>query len=147
MEEFLGELIPATPYEDESKEFLVSKCHELENKWLSEQKTAMELAYEIEQQNSQLSELKRQNTALLVAMEAKNVALNQVLYSGNPYAGSIEEALTLSPSAELLEARDRRRDAKLIRAAREFFYERKVVTFENIANLRESGSWIPELGD
>ena len=103
-----------------------------------------------------VAELEAQNTALLVAIEAKDAALEKIACIGNgdSHGNSIGncmaiEALALSPSAELLEARDRKRDAKLLRE-----FGNKVTLFssgeqmlEILAKDRESGRWELELGD
>lgn len=57
----------------------------------------------------------------------------------------------ISPSTELLEARDRKRDAELLRVIAEEYGTGDVVypvryLFE-LADIRESGEWKPELGD
>ena len=63
--------------------------------------------------------LEAQNSALLVAIEAKQKALNWAFdYDGDVFGinhNDATDALAFSPSAELLEKRDRKRDAKLLR--------------------------------
>lgn len=67
-----------------------------------------------------VAELEAQNAALLVVIEAKNDLLRRIEYVEPSYlVGRVIGAVALCPSAELLEARDRKRDAKLLRAAEE----------------------------
>ena len=81
---------------------------------------------------AELEALRQENAALLVALETKDAALmyvrEQCLFADDEGGigvtqepqidslafDSICKALTLPPSTELLEARDRKRDAKLI---------------------------------
>ena len=98
----------------------------------------------------QLSTLQSKYDALLVAIEAKDAALHAVAHGLNPWAmNSVLEALALSTSTELLEERDRKRDAKLLRLVANSgalsSYGIKYV-FHKV-KLRESGEWIPELGE
>ena len=59
------------------------------------------------------------------------------------------EALALAPSTELLEQRDRKRDAKLLTVVIEFLNDdfEAMKAIEWLTHVRESGKWIPELGD
>lgn len=59
----------------------------------------------------------------------------------------IDDCIAISPSAELLEARDRKRDAKLLRVVKTYIDVRAKEQVEAWANERESGEWKPELGD
>jgi hypothetical protein len=107
-----------------------------------------------------------ENDALLVAIEVKNAALSELeeaarcVQAGewdrnsiNPERIKAKEALALSPSAELLEARDRKRDAALLRivlakadwSPNQLVYANGYI--DDLANQRESGEWVPELGD
>jgi len=102
-------------------------------------------------------ELSGQNTTLLVAIEALKESLHYerdlYLEAGSELRESSFEALFLSPSAELLEARDRKRDAALLRVVlanadwspNQLVYANGYI--DDLANQRESGEWIPELGE
>ena len=127
-----------------------------------------------------VAELEAQNSALLVAIEAKDAALNLwKVASGNAEESELDdmacycitmplfcdayeatEALALSPSHELLEARDRVRDAKLLRVIeqriqpqdsyQDDYFKAKAHSYNIVNELikqRESGEWKPELGD
>ncbi|HNV19903.1 MAG TPA: hypothetical protein PKV77_06440 [Bacteroidales bacterium] len=105
---------------------------------------------------TELESLRKENAALLVAMVAKDATLEKIacVGNGNSHGNSIGncmaiEALAILPSPELLEARDRKRDAKLLRACVDS--ECCPKDFKNImqaiANQRESGEWLPELGE
>lgn len=66
----------------------------------------------------------------------------------------VNAARALSPPAELLEARDRKRDAKLLRHLKLHLYDAtfhhriaKCIDLKELASKRESGEWKPELGD
>ena len=84
MEKFLGELASLTPYEDMSKELLIIKCHEMQEKWLSEQKVGMELAYECEQQSAQIAELKAEIELLNDALKlATTIAREEIVANDN----------------------------------------------------------------
>ena len=107
-----------------------------------------------------LAELEQQNAALLVAIEATDAALDSLVSWVDDWAETsdtdftrietqVNAARALSPSSELLEARDRKRDAKLLRAAGEWF---KADTFiggcmSRLAIERESGEWKPAIGE
>jgi len=98
------------------------------------------------------TKLEAQNTALLITIKEKDNALSEIKLKSISLADAqvtALEALALSPSAELLEARDRKRDAKLFKAACDEWvipssYNREILA---LATKRESGEWIPELGD
>ena len=119
-------------------------------------------------------DLQAENATLLVAIEAKDVAAklvvethNEILPIMNAYMGSLgtthewkktciasdalREALALPPSTELLEARDRVRDAKLLRAVDRYLLDIGDSCSDDplneLAKARESGEWKPELGD
>ena len=105
---------------------------------------------------TELESLRKENAALLVAIEAKDAALEKIacVGNGNSHGNSVGncmaiEALAILPSTELLEVRDRKRDAKLLRACVDS--ECCPKDFKNImqaiANQRESGEWLPELGE
>lgn len=119
---------------------------------------------------SKYEALEAQNAALLVAIEAKDAALNLwKVASGNAEESELDdmacycitmplfcdaydatEALALSPSTELLEARDRVRDAKLLRAVDRYLLDIGDSCSDDplneLAKARESGEWQPELG-
>ena len=123
---------------------------------------------------SKYEALDAQNAALLVAIEAKQKALKMVEWEeyDDPdwgmqvfcpscrmekkhghYECRLAEALTISPSTELLEARDRVRDAKLLRVVlnkadwspNQLVYANGYI--EDLAKQRESGEWQLELGE
>ena len=101
--------------------------------------------------NRRIIELEEQNAALLVAIEAKDAALKQALgFTGSSCIDrEINKALALSPSISLLEVRDRKRDAKLLRVIANsgaLSTEGVKYVFQQ-ANARADGSWKPELGD
>lgn len=105
-----------------------------------------------------IKKLEGENAALLVAIEAKDAALEKIacVGNGNSHGNSIGncmaiEALALAPSTELLEQRDRKRDAKLLRLIADYWRNNQLA-YPNahinvLADNRESGEWIPELGD
>lgn len=117
-------------------------------------------------------ELEQQIAALLVAIKAKDAALNLwKVASDNAEESELDdmacycitmplfcdayeatEALALSPSTELLEARDRVRDAKLIRQVNLVINKKGYFTdyiypeqLKQVAADRESGEWQPLL--
>ena len=102
---------------------------------------------------SEVKILQEQNAALLVAIEAKDAALEKIACVGNgdSHGNSIGncmaiDALAISQSAELLDARDCQRDAKLLRAAEEASDDDGYpVDIWKLADARESGEWKPEL--
>jgi len=88
--------------------------------------------------------------ALLVAIEAKDAALEDRVFNRHGWDkhGDVAAIQAISPSAELLEARDRKRDAKLLRLADEQVdTDDYPMDIWRLADLRESGEWLPELGD
>lgn len=106
-----------------------------------------------------IKELEEQNTALLVALEDKNAALNiantEIYTTCNHYLeteryfkirNALCDGIKIKPSAELLEARDQKRDAKLLMATLEDEALRPI-PIRALAARRESGEWKPELGD
>lgn len=121
-------------------------------------------------QIAELEALRKENAALLVAIEAKDAALAKLLPTllnwmyqeeasyGKNFSGSrtdkarelvakTRKGLALSPSTELLEARDRKRDAKLLRLFAKDFSSNIQEHANMSAIFRESGEWTPELGD
>lgn len=105
---------------------------------------------------TQQNVLEAETMALLMVIEAKDAMLEKIacVGNGNSHGNSIGncmaiDALAILPSTELLEARDRKRDAKLLRLVANSgalsSYGIKYV-FHKV-KLRESGEWIPELGD
>ena len=93
--------------------------------------------------------LEEQNAALLVAIEAKDAAIEVGLrwVPDDFIAAGLVQAKAIPPSTELLEERDRKRDAKLLRAAEEASDDDGFpVDFWRLADARESGEWNPELG-
>lgn len=57
-----------------------------------------------------------------------------------------DELLAVQPSADALKARDRKRDAALLRAAKEYTDSSETDTeLDEIAAMRESGEWEPDL--
>lgn len=120
---------------------------------------------------SKYEALEAQIAALLVAIEAKDAALNLwKVASGNAEESELDdmacycitmplfcdaydatEALALSPSTELLEARDRVRDAKLLRAVDRYLLDIGDSCSDDplneLAKARESGEWQLGLGD
>ena len=108
----------------------------------------------------ELFRLRKENAALLVAIESKDVALNfannEIFATPNRYLEAaryfqIRQALCdgikTTPSPELLEARDRKRDAKLLAYIAKDFFDETDEQLLAITHMRESGEWIPELGD
>ena len=101
--------------------------------------------------------------ALLVAIEAKGAAIDSLVSWVDDWAetsdtdfprleAQVNAARVLSPSAELLEARDRNRDAKLLRHLKLHLYDAtfhhriaKCIDLKELASKRESGEWQPEL--
>jgi len=119
-------------------------------------------ARHFKQMEERLEAAEKENAVLLAAIEAKDVALKasdellrDLPESGDFYGLSVTEnnteALALAPSAELLEQRDRKRDAKLLRHVAKYWRNNQLAYpmrhIETLANDRESGEWIPELGD
>lgn len=105
-------------------------------------------------QIAELESLRKENAALLVAMVAKDATLEKIacVGNGNSHGNSIGncmaiEALAILPSPELLEARDRKRDAKLLRRFAKDFSSNIQEHANMSAIFRESGEWTPELGD
>jgi len=105
-------------------------------------------------QIAELESLRKENAALLVAMVAKDATLEKIacVGNGNSHGNSIGncmaiEALAILPSPELLEARDRKRDAKLLRLFAKDFSSNIQEHANMSAIFRESGEWTPELGD
>ena len=134
----------------------------LNKNWLDEDYPAGEIYNELSEnatlkaQIAELESLRKENAALLVALVAKDATLEKIacVGNGNSHGNSIGncmaiEALAILPSTELLEARDRKRDAKLIGllsdgsamspTSRSWMLRQAVD--------RESGEWVPELGD
>ena len=107
---------------------------------------------------AELEALRQENAALLVAMVAKDATLEKIacVGNGNSHGNSIGncmaiEALALAPSTELLEQRDRKRDAKLLRLIADYWRNNQLA-YPNahinvLADNRESGEWTPELGE
>ena len=105
-------------------------------------------------QIAELESLRKENAALLVAMVGKDATLEKIdcVGNGNSHGNSIGncmaiEALAILPSPELLEARDRKRDAKLLRLFAKDFSSNIQEHANMSAIFRESGEWTPELGD
>lgn len=102
---------------------------------------------ELEAQITRLTELNSQ----LCAKSNSYVIYNARLEEQNAALLVAIEALALSPSAELLEARDRVRDAKLLRAVDRYLLDIGDSCSDDplneLAKARESGEWQPELGD
>lgn len=102
---------------------------------------------------AELESLRKENAVLLVAIEAKDVALKTCKHGYQGFSGKewsfdlklVQEALALSPSTELLEARDGKRDAKLLRELSIQFGGLPGEAIRIWADNRESGEWIPEL--
>jgi len=116
-----------------------------------------------------LKQLQQENAALLVAIEAKNDLLRRIEYvEPSHLVGHVIGAVALCPSTELLEARDRVWDAKLLRDVATTFHCRAMAGTKNeipltefqlngslyaefeldeFARKRKSGEWQPELGD
>lgn len=97
-----------------------------------------------------LKQLQQENAALLVTIEAKNDLLRRIEYvEPSHLVGRVIGAVALCPSTELLEARDRVRDAKLLRAACDEWLIPSGYNGEirALAKRRESGEWKPKLGD
>lgn len=92
-----------------------------------------------------------QNAALLVAIGIKQKVLDWAFdYDGDVFGvnhNAATDALTSVPSTELLEERDRIRDAKLIRVAVGGFHGELADHMNALARKRESGQWQLELGD
>ena len=99
--------------------------------------------------------LRQQNIELLAVIEQKSTELKDIRdYLGpldrnnfSPVTKAFDianEALALSPSSEALEARDRVRDAKLLRSLEPSIPSVGGV-LELLARGRESGEWKPEL--
>lgn len=101
--------------------------------------------------------LQEQNAALLVAIEAKDAALDSLVSWVDDWAetsdtdfprieAQVNAARSSPPSTELLESRDRKWDAKLLRAAKD---QTQLVTtdaeLEVLAAARESGEWEPKI--
>ena len=101
-----------------------------------------------------------QVAALLVAIEAKDAALDSLVSWVDDWAetsdtdfprleAQVNAARAIHPTTELLEARDRKRDAKLLRAIANsgaLSTDGVKYVFQQ-ANSRADGSWNPELGD
>lgn len=150
-------------YQDVGR-LLNEECEKTER--LEAQNAELQEQLDLQTPKEALKQLQQENAALLVAIEAipkdaigkilTEVMNNAVSNGANSISMPdeyVEVAAWLcneSPSAELLEARDRVRDAKLIRliAVKEF----STISIANIALSylaadRESGEWQPELGD
>lgn len=117
----------------------------------------------------QLEKLQAQIAALLVAIEAKDAALDSLVSWVDDWAETsdtdftrietkVNAARALSTSAELLESRDRKRDAKLLRVItqriqpqdsyQDEYFKAKVHSYNIVNELikqRESGDWQPLL--
>lgn len=122
---------------------------EAQNAILQEQFT-----FELDKVGSRNYELRMQNAALLVALEEKTNALSVASRVIEPFKDSatykiVQDAMWLNPSTELLEARDRKLDAKLLRAFSKNIGANGGTTdrLNYYAVARESGEWKPELGD
>lgn len=106
-----------------------------------------------------IDSLRQQNIELLTVVEQMREALSNCVsklesqVARNPelpayYAEVVKqgfEALALSPSSDLLEARDLERDARLLEAARIQLLSGGGLNLTHLALSRESGEWKPEV--
>lgn len=98
-------------------------------------------------------ELRKELACTLVAIEAKDATLEKIACVGNgdSHGNSVGncmaiEALAIHPSTERLEARDRKRDAKLIHQINGSIYSLDTNNrLFDLAKRRESGEWVPDL--
>ena len=115
-------------------------------------------ARQFKQMEKRLEALRKKNAALLMAIKAKQSAMEAAWKDGYCLFGTegftkaqkqFSTAMNPQPSAELLEQRDRNRDAKLLREAAMACdsIDDGVVSLHDVAASRESGEWIPELGE
>lgn len=132
----------------QSEKTLLAKIAELEAQSEERRQTILDLCERGMDFKDRVKELEAHNAALLMAIQKKDTAMNRVLTNGPGAWVPIElcNAITLSPSAELLEARDRKRDAKLIHQINGSIYslDTNNILFD-LAKRRESGEWKPEL--
>ena len=109
---------------------------------------------------SKYEALEAQIAALLVAIEAKDAALDSLVSWVDDWAetsdtdfprleAQVNAARAIHPTTELLEARDRKRDAKLLELVSSNpglrFAEQRALLL--LAADRKFGDWKPELGD